>query len=613
MNDQRLPEADAAQHVRLGLSREWVWGLILILAVVVTYAPVWWAGFIWDDDSHLTANPCIVGPLGLKEIWTTNEARFYPLVLTTFWLEHAVWGMAPLPYHLVNLLLHATSAVVLWRVLRKLEVRGAWLGAALWALHPVQMESVAWISEMKNTESCLFYLLTILFFVKGLTLEEQADRGGSNWNCALSLLCAALAMACKSSTLLLPVVLCLCVWWVKRRWHWRDMVGAGPFLLMAIAVGIITTLTVPHSVTDESHWAPSWAGRLATAGSVFWFYLGKLVWPHPLILIYPEWDIDPARWISYVPVATLVLLGFVLWQQRKSWSRSWWFAFVYYLLTLVPVMGLLGVTSFRYAPVEDHLQYLASMGPLALVGAGLARLSDFTILKRPWLQASLCCGLLMLLGIVSWQRAWVYQNQKTLWMDTLAKNPNCWLGYNVLGFVCFQEGRAEEAMALYEKSLSINPKYSLAHFNLGLVLAEKGKTAEAMAEYRQTLDIDPGFADAHYNLANDLFQMDRVDDAIFHYRMVLEINPDHIEANNNLGYALFEKGLVGDAIAQYRKALQINPNFFDAHYNLGIALVQAGRIGEAIAEFQEAVRLNPSDLSAQKNLAKVQSLVGRSK
>ena len=178
----------------------------------------------------VTANPCIVGPLGLKEIWTTSAADICPLTLTTFWVEHALWGLAPLPYHLINVFMHGGCAVVLWRVLRSLHLPGAWLGAALWALHPVQVESVAWITELKNTQSGLFYLLTILFFVRGLK-----DANGRRWNYGRVLLFAAMALASKSSTVVLPVILCLCAWWVEGRWHWRNLAKTAPIFLMSIA------------------------------------------------------------------------------------------------------------------------------------------------------------------------------------------------------------------------------------------------------------------------------------------------------------------------------------------------------------------------------------------
>jgi tetratricopeptide (TPR) repeat protein len=609
MNDQCLPRVAVTQRMRSCLSSDWVWGLILLLAVILVYTPVWWAGYVWDDDVHLTANPCIIGPLGLKEIWTTHAADVCPLTLTTFWAEHKLWGLAPLPYHLVNILLHGACAILLWRVLRGLQVPGAWLGAALWALHPVQVESVAWITEMKNTESCVFFLLSILFYVKNLK-EGQVERQSKwKWNYSLTLLFAALALASKSSTVILPIVLCLCAWWMEGRWQWRNLLGLAPIFLMSIVAGSVSLWLVDlQGVNSDFQWVQTWPERLVTAGDAVWFYLGKLLWPHPLIAIYPRWEADAGAWFSYLPLLAVIVTGFILWLKRESWSRPWFFALGYFLVALLPVLGLLEHYFLRYSLVAFHFQYLAAMGPLALAGAGIARFADSAIPQRPSLQATLGAGALLILGILSWQRAWVYGSEETLWTDTLAKNPNCWLGYNNLGKAFSDRGQFDEAMASYQKSLAINPNYSRAHFNLGLVLSQKGEMAPAMAEYRKVLDLDPNFVDAHYNLANDLFQMDRVDDAIVHYRKVLEINPDHVEANNNLGYSFFEKGQIGDAIVQYRKALRVNPNFFDAHYNLGIALIQTGRIAEATAEFQEAVRLNPSDLHAQSNLARAQAM-----
>jgi hypothetical protein len=388
-------------------------------------------GIYLDDDAHLTANPCIVGPLGLKEIWTTSAADICPLTLTTFWVAHTLWGLAPLPYHLVNVLMHGACAVLLWRVLRSLRVQGAWLGAALWALHPVAVESVAWITEMKNTEPGLFFLLSILFFVRRLRAKDLDGRTGGGWNYALTLLFAALAMASKTSTVILPVVLCLCAWWMEGRWHWRNVARVLPIFLMSIAASALSIwtqgLALARVVTDPQ-WARTWPERLATAGDAIWFYLGKLLWPHPLITIYPRWQIDPGQWVSYLPLLAVIVILSIFWLKSEPWSRACFFAFAYFIAALLPVLGLIDNPIFRYSLVFDHFQYLGSIGPLALAGTGLARFSDFIIPKKPWLQWSLGAGLLLILGMASWQRTWVYENQETLWTDTLTKNPNSWMG-----------------------------------------------------------------------------------------------------------------------------------------------------------------------------------------
>ena len=211
---QRARKTTPAIDAPASWKNEWLEGAILFLAVVLTYIPIWPAGFSWDDNLVITSNPAIIGPLGLREIWTTSAADICPLTLTTFWFEHALWGLNPLPYHLVNIVLHGLNAILLWRVLRAFAAPGAWLGAALWALHPVQVESAAWIAEMKNTESALFYLLAILFFARNL---RQSDAPFWNRNFGLSLLFAALAMAAKSSTVVLPFVFLLCTWWVRQK------------------------------------------------------------------------------------------------------------------------------------------------------------------------------------------------------------------------------------------------------------------------------------------------------------------------------------------------------------------------------------------------------------
>jgi len=624
------------------LGRDWVWGLVLVLAVILVYQPVWYAGFIWDDDDGLTANPCIVGPLGLKEIWTTSYADICPLTRSTFWLEHALWGLAPLPYHLVNVLMYGACTILLWRVLLRLRVPGAWFGAALWALHPVQVESAAWITETKNTQSGLFFLLSILFFVRWLKPEGNQKRDG--WNYALTLVFAALAMASKSSTVILPVALCLCAWWMEGRWQWRNLARVIPVLVMSIAAGVVSMWTqgMQLAAITDPQWARSWPERLATAGDAVWFYLGKLIWPHPLITVYPRWKIDISQWISYLPLLAVIVVLFILWLKRKSWSRPWFFIFAYFLAALLPVLGLVNSTFFLYSFVADHFQYLASMGPLALAGAGLARLLDFVIPARSRLQSSLCAGLLLVLGLLSWQRAWAYESEETLWADALAKNPNCWVGhynlgnallqkgqvddaiahyqkameinpnydlpYNNLGLALVQKGQMDEGIAQYQKALGINPAFSEALNNLGLALVQKGQADEAISQYQKALGINPNYADAHYNLGIVLIQKGQVDEAIAQFQKALEINPNYAKAHNNLGAAFFKKGQLDEALAQWQKTLEIDPNNSEAHNNLGAALLQKGQVDAAMAQFQEVVRLRPNDIDAQKILAKVQAL-----
>jgi tetratricopeptide (TPR) repeat protein len=584
------------------LGRDWLFGLALVLAVALAYQSVWHAGFIWDDDDHVTANPCIVGPLGLKEIWTTSAARYYPLVLTTFWLEHALWGLNPSLFHLVNILSQGACAVVLWRVLLSLRVPGAWLGAALWALHPVQVGTVAWITELKNTQSALFYLLAILFFVKSLRTKEGVPAEGRR-DYALTLLFAALAMLSKSSTVVLPLVLCLCAWWVEGRWRWQTLKKTAPFFLMAVATAILALKSVQIYGVDQSpEAARSLSERLITSGDVFWFYLGKLLWPHPLIFIYPRWDIQASLWLSYLPLLGAVVFMTVLWLKRDSWSRPYFFALAYFVVALLPVLGLVNHYFLRYSFVSDHLQYLAGMGPLALAGAGLARLGDFVLPGKNWLQGILCAGLLVALGTLTWQRGTVYVDEETLWNDTLAQNPTCWMAHDNLGPIYLRNGQADAALSQYQQALEIRPDDVVAHYNMAQALLQKGQLDAAIAEYRRAIEIQPNFVMAYTNLGWALAQSGRVEDGIAQFQKALGINPHFALAHYYLGLTLGHKGSTDEMIAQLREAVADNPGMAEAHYNLGLALFQKGQPDAAIEQYREALETNPLSADTHNNL-----------
>jgi tetratricopeptide (TPR) repeat protein len=593
--------------------REWLLALVLMVAIVLAYSPVRHAGYIWDDNDQITENPCIVGPLGLKEIWTTNAAQFYPLTLTTFWLEHALWGLAPAGFHLVNVLLHGACALVLWRLLMALRIPGAWLAAALWALHPVQVESVAWVAETKNTQSGLFFLLSILFFVQWQRAEQVALPRQRNWDYAWMLIFAALAMASKSSTVVLPVMLCLAAWWMEGRWRWRNLITTAPVFLMAIVPVALSVWTVRvQSITGEVHSVIAWPQRLAGAGSAVWFYLGKLIWPYPLVTVYPGWQVDSGQQFSYLPLLAVIVVWLVLWFKRDSWARPWFFAFSYFLVALLPVLGLVDQMILHFSLVFDHFQYLASMGPLALVGAGVVRGAELALPRKTWLTSAVGTALLLILTLLSWQRAWAYRDSETLWRDTLAKYPNSWIAHCDLGMALSKEGKMEEATDELQEAVKDNPKSAGAHYNFGFFLSQEGKTDEAIAQYHAALEVQPNYVKVFLNLGAALFSQGRLDEAIIYYQKALANNPDDMKAYNDLATALLHKGELDAAIAEYQKALTIDPDFAYTHYNLGVAYFQKGRLDETIQEFQEAVRLSPDDANFQNNLEKAQEMEDRS-
>ena len=547
----------------------WLWAALLIVALIVVYQPVWHAGFIWDDDAHLTKNPCIIGPIGFKGIWTTAAATYYPLVLTSFWFQHALWGLNPLPYHLVNVAMHAGCAVLLWGVLRRLEVKGAWLGAALWAVHPVQVESAAWITELKNTQSCFFYLLSILFFLKWRDRSTPKSHSHSlRWYYFAALLCALAAISSKSSTVMLPVVLGLCWWWKDRRWTWRNAVPLIPFLCVAVvAAGWTIWEQKFHSKAIGLSWDQTWLQRIIIAGYDIWFYLGKLLWPHPLSFIYPQWQIDATQPLAYLPILAAISGLVALWWKRDGPLRPVFFAAVYFVGSLFPVLGFFNVYFFRYSFVGDHLQYLASMGPLALIGSALVLGFGFFAGQAVVIGRVLGMALLCLLGALSWKQAEIYRDPETLWFDTFAKNPHSWMVQNSISFILLRQGRIPEAWELLQRVS--NPDNPVTQTNLGLALTLMG----------------------------------RPDEACIHLKKAIEVDPTCVPAYANLGSVLLKMGLAEESLVCLKKALQIDPNFVSAHLNIANTLLQTGRTEEAFHHLQRAFEIAPHDPEAQKNLA----------
>jgi protein O-mannosyl-transferase len=654
----RMQTGDLQSARRSSWQEMWLLTLLLIGLVFLAYARVFNAGFIWDDESHLTQNPCIVGPLGLKEIWTTTRAVYYPLVLTTFWALHKIVGLTPWPYHFLNVLLHAGSAVLLWQVLRQLNVRGAWLGAALWALHPVMVQSVAWVTELKNTQSCLFYLLSILCFLKWddaprvtrVSRLQSAENEGepvsrgprqrvgnrSLMLFTLSLFFFILATLSKPSVVMLPVVLVLCVWWRTGRIQWRDVAPLWPFVLISALASVWTILEQKfHAGAIGAEWAQTWPERLIIAGRAIWFYLVKLVWPDPLIFIYPRWEIDSSQVTAYLPLPAALAGLLVLWLVRAKWSRAVFFAAAYYVVSLFPVLGFFSVFFFRYSFVSDHFQYLASMGPLALAGAGITILvgrfcetppeSAFDA-DAPQLSAKaaqppgalekatllgLCGVLLLSLAFLTWGQTAIYRDLVALYTSTLTKNPGCWMAHYNLGIALNDRGKTDEAIAHYQQAIELRPGYAEAHYNLGRLLAQKGQLDDAVTHYEKALEINPADAEAQNNLGVTLFGSGRVDEAIAHYQEALKIRPDYAEASCNLANALLSKGDLDGAIARYSACLTLLPNQAEAQYDLASALLRKGRTDEAIAHYKKLLELRPDSADAQANLGSAFLTKGR--
>lgn len=568
----------------------------LLLLTVLTYLPALRNGFIWDDDDHLTQNRAVAARDGLRKIWTSpTVARYYPLTLTSFWAQRRFWGLNPMPYHAVNIALHAANAVLVFVLLRKLNVRDAWVAAALWAVHPVNVESVAWVTELKNTQSALFFFLALLCFL-------QFERQQRSSRYALSLLCFTAAVLSKPSTVVLPLVLLLLAWWQRGRVRRQDFVRAAPFFGLALAMSVLTIIEQRSEVAGPGlDWSLSFTERLILAGKALWFYAGKLVWPAPLMFVYPRWIINADSLLSLAPLAAAVVLGFVLWRYRAhAWSRAALFGLGYSLIALLPVLGFFDIYYFRYSFVADHFQYLAGLGVVALVSAGGA-----VIVRQRAARSLLAVVALTVLAVMSWRHNGVFRDDETLWRDTMAKNPDAAIAYNNLGALLNTQKRYESAIGYLQEAIRLRPGTSEPHNNLGISLTELGRYAEALSQFQEALRIRPAFANSHYRLGVLYFKMKRFDDAKWHYQFAIRYDPLMPEPYFELGLIWERQGKRAQAATVYREAIRLKPDFAFAHNNLANLLAEEGKLDEAIQHYRRAVAADPKLENAQRNLGLV--------
>jgi tetratricopeptide (TPR) repeat protein len=590
--------------------RGWLCGLLIVVLAMLAYGPVWRAGFIWDDDRYVTENPLLTASDGLWRIWFSRDSpsQYFPLTYTTFYLERGLWGLDPTGYHVVNLLLHAANALLVWRVLARLGVPASWLAAAVFALHPVQVESVAWITERKNVLMGFFFLLTLwawLKFIEGLSKRPWRFY-------LLALVFYALALFAKTTACTLPAALLLILWLKKMPVNWRRLAQVAPFLAMGIAMGWVTVWWERfHQLTQGEYFQIGWVERVLMASRALWFYAGKLLWPADLVFSYPRWTISPSDPRAYVWVLATAVLAVAIWRARRWTGRSVEAAVVYFTATLSPVLGFFMIYTFLYSFVADHYQYLACIGPIALAAAGLEiGLGRFGA-GRSFLEPLCCAALLMTLGALTWRQCGMYADSKTLWETTLARNPNSWLAQGDLGNALLKDGQVDEAIAHFQKALEINPNFAATRYNLGLALSLAGRTAQAITQYEKAVELKPDYAEAHNNLGLAFYRLGKLDEAIPHFQKAVELKPDYAEAHNNLGLAFYRLGKLDEAIPHFQKAVELKPDYAEAHNNLGLVFYQLGKLDEAFSHCQKAVELKPDLVEAQNNLGNVFYQQGR--
>ncbi len=578
----------------------WCGAALIVIGVLAAYLPAVNAGYVWDDDFYLTRNPLITAPDGLRRIWFSldSPSQYFPLVYTMFRIENSFWGFDPRGYHLVNIILHAACALLLWLVLHRLSVRGAWLAAALFALHPVNVESVAWITERKNVLSLFFSLLTVLAWLAFIRGEGWRRRV---WYTA-ALVLYALALFAKTTAATLPAALLLVLWLGRERVGRERVLRLVPFAVMGVAMGLVTVWWERHHQgTQGPEFAFTVAQRLIISGRALWFYLGKLAWPSKLSFSYPRWEIDAGDARQYLWLLAALAAGAAIWFRRRVLARGVTAAAAFYVVTILPTLGFISLYTFRYSFVADHYQYVAGIGPLALLAAGLARRR---ISPAADLAARLVLpGMLLLaLGVMTWRQCGIYRDEETIWRDTLAKNPRSWIGRNKLGLVLTARREFEAAEREYREAIRLRPDCAETYNNLGTVLFYEGRLQDAETVYREALRQRPDDPDMLVNLANTLDALGRQEEAVEGYRNALRLDPRNAPAHANLAVVLEARGRADEAELRYREAVRLKPEYAWAHNGLGALLMKQGRTREAADRFREALRIDPAYADAHRNL-----------
>ncbi len=565
---------------------------LLVAVLMLVYSPAFDGRFIWDDDVHVTGNMALRSLQGLGGIWLrpglvparegSIPTQYYPLLQTSLWIEYRLWGLDPRGYHVTNVVLHAVVSLLAWAVLRRLQVPGAPLAAAVFALHPVQVESVAWITELKNLLSGGFYLSAALAYFR-FSPPDGAPASGRPRHYVLALALFVCALLSKTVTLSLPVALGLVLWWKRGRLARRELAS----LLAMAAVGMalaLVTIAIEWHVAGASgrDFRFTLLERWLIAGRALWFYLGKLLWPAGQAFVYPYWEIDAgAAWQYVFPLAALLATA-AAWLLRGTWGRAPLAASLFFVATLLPALGFVDFFTMRYTFVADHFQYLASLGPIALAASGASALFRRRGWGRPGLALAL--ALLCALGTLSFRRAHVFRSNETLWQDTLAKNPRCWMALNNLGADRLAENRLDEARVLLERAISVRPDHSNARMNLGVVLQRQGHVEQAIEQFNAAAQ-DRRHRSAHFRIGQLRAEQGRYAEAVAHYRQALAADPGRAQLLNALATALARDDRLGEAVADYRLALAADPDLLDARYNLALLLAQRGEADEAREQF----------------------------
>jgi tetratricopeptide (TPR) repeat protein len=614
----------------------------LVALVLIAYIPAMYSGFVWDDKAFTQAVQITSSSLkGLKDIWLNpstleGEGHYWPLAYTTFWLQHLLWGLNPAPYHCANILLHALAVVLVWRLLRRLAVPGAWIAATLFAVHPIHVESVAWVISRKDLLSAVFCLTAFLCY-------ERFHRTGARARYGISLLFFVAAMLSKSIAVSFPVAILLWLWWKNGRLALRDLLPLAPFLFVAAAMAILDVRFLYSRYPTSFGY--SLVDRGLIAGRAICFYAVRIFWPGHQTIIYPLWKIDASSPAQYLYPALVGVVLLVLWRYRGRWGKGPLVAALGFCVTLGPTLGLVDSSYMKFSFVADRYQYLASIWLLALLSAAIV--TGCRVLPRVPLRLAQACltVAIVALAALTWQRAIVYKDEVTLFSHIAGLNPNAADVHLNLGAALLEAGRPAEAIQPLKEALTRDPGSLRVQTNLGCALARAGRPAEAIehleaaaqsepnspsaqknlgnalrdtgrldaaaARYEQALRIDGNDGQAHFLLGDVLVRLGRFQSAENHLRRAVQLEPGNERAYERLGVVLFNRDNLDEAAKCFKKALDLKPDYVDALQNMGHVSLKQKDFDAAAQWYERALKANPALSAIHSNLAAIYIMQGR--
>jgi tetratricopeptide (TPR) repeat protein len=585
--------------------------IFIVVASLMVYIPAMLGGYIWDDDVYVERNSLLSSPDGLLNIWSGKGvvSQYVPMVYTTFRLEYSLWGLRPFGYHLTNILLHIFNALLIWLLLSRLKIRGAWLVSAIFALHPVHVESVAWITERKNVLSLFFALLSAIAYCKyAFSSDDELTKGKREIFYKLSIVMFMCALASKAVICFFPFLLLIMLWWKNGRIISKDIKDLSRFFILSIAWGsFIIWWEHNHIGTGTVDLGLTPVKRILIASHALWFYIGKLFYPVNLSFSYPKWHIEPTNPMQYIWLFLCLAAFLAIWHWRKKLGRGFIAAIVLFIVALSPMLGFFSLYTFVYTYVADHYQYVASIGIIVLVvNIGYIVVNRLGRYAKGISMASVAI-ILLTLGTLTWRQCHIYKDRETLWLDIIHKNPDSSMAHINLAAEYEKQGKFDETIGQLKKAMQLKPDDAKIYEDIGWIYVKKTNFDEAESYFRHAMKIEPNDITVYNNLGLLFMQKGDFDKAICYFQQALQIMPEFADLHINLGNAFRSKGDFNQAMNHYSEAIRIKPDYAVAHYNLGYLLEQRGKLDEAIQEYIKTLEINPNFARAKAALVAAQS------